>query len=430
MPERQPDTIDCANVIVLAPYLACGNFHPQITLAFVCIRVGAMSKDLIRVLTKSETDLAEALLFRRQLGAGPAPLDAKARGIWAYALLMELRAQADNRLADLTEDTKRVISLSEARFDWLFVRTARPNDGAEWLRFDTMNRSLWFLLNDQETFEKIERRASYELHTSQKNRHTRFCVPAELSARADDETIGIFEKTVQKLYRQHDGSGLHAETDPDDSLTPNGDALHLVTVSLSQLPSSQAEFSEKGELDTRPVQRVTEVQASYEPVTGDLYVTTTRGGYSIRFEIATLFAELVLGLKEAPAVAEANQFDLGAIVATTELPAVPGFEFSELYLAEAEFCHPDRSSTVVSLRDGEGIDAALIEAFCPAGTQLRILSLTYRILCRPAGTHKAKWIRLKLNEDGSTSLKGDVKLDYELREKISELWGLRQLGDV
>jgi hypothetical protein len=36
---------------------------------------------------------------------------------------------------------------------------------------------------------------------------------------------------------------------------------------------------------------------------------------------------------------------------------------------------------------------------------------------------------LKLNEDGSTSLKGDVKLDYELREKIPELWGLRQPGD-
>jgi len=25
-------------------------------------------------------------------------------------------------------------------------------------------------------------------------------------------------------------------------------------------------------------------------------------------------------------------------------------------------------------------------------------------------------------------LKGDVKLDYELREKIPELWGLRQPG--
>jgi len=387
-----------------------------------------MSKDLIRVLTKSAPEHLAALLSRHHLKSEPRPSDTKTKAVWANALLLQLRIEADTRLAALTEDARRIASLAEARFQWMFVRIAGPDNTAEWFGFDDINRSLWFLLHDEATFERIERRASHELHVGQRSRHTRFCVPVAVSVRSDAVTIGKFEAAVQSLYRRHDGSGLHAETSPDDSLTPDGNALHLVTVALSQLPTSQAEFSEAGELDSRAVQRVTEVQTSYEPISGNLFVTTTRGGFAMRFEVATLFAQMLLNLDQAPEVAKADQFDLGAALAISDLPDVPGFEFEELYLAEAEFCHPDCPSTVVGLRDGQGIDPTLLEGFGPTGAKLRILSLTYRILCRPTGEAKAKWIRLKLNEDGSTSLKGDVKLDYELREKIPGLWGLRPKG--
>jgi hypothetical protein len=387
-----------------------------------------MSKDLGSLLRNGAADLAALLLSRHHLNAEQPPSDKKLRSKWAGALLFGLQDTADARLAGLTEAARRISGLAESRFDWMFVSTARPAGDAVWLRLNNLDRSIWFFLTDLETFEKIERRASYERLSGQKNKHSRFCVPAEVPVRMNDHAIGEFETAVQKLYRQHDGSGLHADTSPDKSQTPDGNPLHLITVALSQLPTAQPEFTEEGELDTRAVQRVTEVQASYEPATGNLFVTTTRGGYSMRFEIATEFAQIMLGLDRAPEVAEADQFDLGAVLAVADLPDVPGFEFEELHLAEAEFCHPDRASTVVSLRDGQGIDSALIETFGAGETPLRILSLTYRILCRPVGAQKAKWIRVKLNEDGSTSLKGDVKLDHELREKIPELWGLRQPG--
>ncbi len=387
-----------------------------------------MSKDLGFLLRNGAADLVSALLSRNGLEIDSPPADKKLRAKWAGALVFGLQEVADIRFAGLTEQARRIFGLSEARFDWMFVRTAGADERAEWLGLNSLDRSLWFFMSDLGTFEQIERRASYERLSGQRNKHSRFSVPPAVPVRKDPGIIDSFEKAVQKLYRRHDGSGLHAETSPDESQTPDGNILQLVTVALSQLPSSQPEFTDKGELDTRAVQRVTEVQASYEPATGNLFVTTTRGGYSMRFEVAILFAQMVLGVDQAPEVAEADLFDLGAVLAVADLPDVPGFEFEELYLAEAEFCHPDRASTVVSLRDGDGIDAALIEAFRSDSTPLRILSLTYRILCRPAGALKANWIRVKLNEDGSTSLKGDVKLDYELREKIPELWGLRQPG--
>jgi hypothetical protein len=387
-----------------------------------------MSKDLGSLLRNGAAGLVTLLLSRHGLNTEQPPAEKKLRSKWAGGLLYGLQEAADARLAGLAEDARRISGLAEVRFDWMFVSTARPADDAVWLRLNTLDRSTWFFLNDLETFEKIERRASYERLSGQKNKHTRFCVPTEVSVHMSEATIGQFETAVQKLYRRHDGSGLHAETLPDKSQTPDGNALHLISVALSQLPTAQPEFTDEGDLDTRAVQRVTEVQASYEPATGNLFVTTTRGGYPLRFEVATKFAQMMLGLDQAPELAEADQFNLGAVLDVADLPNVPGFEFEEMYLAEAEFCHPDRASTVVSLRDGGGIDAGLIETFRTGSEPLRILSLTYRILCRPVGAQKAKWIRVKLNEDGSTSLKGDVKLDHELREKIPELWGLRQPG--
>lgn len=388
-----------------------------------------MSKDLIRVLSKGAPEHVKALLARNDLDGQPPTSTGKARGIWSNALLLDLRTHADSRLVGLTEDAKRIVALSEGRFDWLFINKASPNDGLPPPERDSLDRSLWFLLHDPETFEEIERRASYERYTAQRARHTHFHAPKGLTLRTDRIAMSRFESAVQARYRAHDGSGLHAVTTPDDGLTPNGDTLHLVTVSLSQLPTAQEEFSNEGKLATRPVRKVTEVQTSYEPGSGDLFVTATRGGYKLRFQVAALFAEFLLGVDEPPEVAPAEAFKLNGALDPAELPAIPGFEFEAVHLVEAEFVHPESAGTFVSLNKADGIEASLVRSFAPVGENLRVLSLTFRIHCRPAGASKTKWLRIKLNEDGSTSLKGDVKLDYELREKIPALWGLRPKGN-
>lgn len=171
-----------------------------------------MSKDLSQLLRNGGTVLMAELLRRHKFEFEPAPAEKKHRRHWAAETLLDLYDTAEVRLAELAEDAQRAMALSEARFDWLFVRTAGSDQGAAWRNLTGLDRSLWFLLNDLDKFEQIERRASYETLTSQRKRHTHFIASPGLSVLADAKRIGDFESEVQSLYRQHDGSGRHAET--------------------------------------------------------------------------------------------------------------------------------------------------------------------------------------------------------------------------
>lgn len=122
-------------------------------------RQSKMSKDLGYLLRNGAADLVAMVLSRNGLETELPPTEKKLRTKWAGVLLLGLQGVADALLAGLTEEARRIVGLSEARFDWMFVRTAWADDRAEWLRLNSLDRSLWFFLNELDTFEQIERRA-------------------------------------------------------------------------------------------------------------------------------------------------------------------------------------------------------------------------------------------------------------------------------
>jgi hypothetical protein len=149
------------------------------------MRVDAMSKDLSKLLRNGNTDLIAELLRRHEFEIDPAPADKRQRKQWAANTLLSVYDAPNLQLAGLTEDAQRAVTLSEARFDWLFYGTAGFDQGAAWHNCTDLDRSLWFLLNDLDAFERMERRASYETLTSQKTRHTHFIAPSGLSVLTD-----------------------------------------------------------------------------------------------------------------------------------------------------------------------------------------------------------------------------------------------------
>jgi hypothetical protein len=119
-----------------------------------------MSKDLGSLLRNGAADLVSALLCRNGLENDSPPADKNLRAKWAGALVFGLQEVADIRFAGLTEQARRIFGLSEARFDWMFVRTTGADDRAEWLGLNSLDRSLWFFMNESNrAFQRIVAKA-------------------------------------------------------------------------------------------------------------------------------------------------------------------------------------------------------------------------------------------------------------------------------
>jgi hypothetical protein len=390
-----------------------------------------MSNDLLRVLKTSSSELLVRWLDGFDVKAGLVPSGAKERRSWARAFVGDLKDGAADALARLVHDAKRIALLSEARFDWMFS-TSSPCFGD--LQADDLggfDRALAWRVYDEEAFEAVERRIIHENLSHQKRRHTKFQSAVGLNPQPASEQVGRFEHEVQELYRDHDGSGLYAATEVDRSTTPAGGVLHLVTIDLSQLPVPQDEFSRDGELDSRSVRKVTEVQASYEPETGYVFITTSRGGFSIRERVATVFARHILGVQEDPAVILKERFELSGALNPKALPPLEGLPFEEIDLVETELVHPDfGTGTVLSLRSSDGIDPSVIERLASEHhAERRVLSVTFRLKLSAPGSDKPNLVRFRLNEDGSTSLKGDVPYEQIIRDELPRVWKLLRPAD-
>ncbi|NQY41636.1 MAG: hypothetical protein HRT80_16255 [Henriciella sp.] len=390
-----------------------------------------MSNDLLRVLKLSSSQLLIQWLHGFDLNVGAVPHDTKERKNWARSLLADLKREAGDALAGLVYDAKRIALLSEARFDWVFSRLRPYYGDVEAKDLGGFDRALACRVNDYETFEIIERRITHENLSHQKRRHTKFQSEKGLDPEPTSQQVERMEHEVQELYRDHDGSGTHAATELDKSTTPAGDTLHLVTVYLSQLPAPQDEFSHDGDLDSRSVRKVTEVQASYEPKTGFVFVTTSRGGFPIRERVASIFARVVLDVQEDPAVILKERFELSGALDPKALPPLEGLPFDEINLVETELMHPAfGTGTVLSLRGSDGIDPNAIEGLTGGHPDMpRVLSATFCIQLSAPGFDKPKFIRVRLNEDGSTSLKGDVPHEQVIRDNLPKAWHLLRQAD-
>lgn len=387
-----------------------------------------MSSDLSKVLKVSSAELLASWLKVR---ARDIPSESKERKRWAQTFISDLKAKVDPALADLVHDAKRIMLLSEARFDWVFSRF-RPDYGELGDEdLGGIDRALACMVSDIETFDAIERRITHENFSHQKQRHTKFQSQVGLQPNPTTMLIARFEHEVQELYRNHDGSGLHASMEVDEAATPDGGALHLVTIYLSQLPAPQDEFSSDGALGNRPVRKVTEVHASYEPKTGFVFVTTSRGGFPIRERVASCFARSVLGVDEDPTVVLGERFELFDALDPESLPDVHGLPFDEIALVEAEMQHPEfGSGSVLTLRNAEGIDQGVIKQLVPGDREKpRVLSVTFRISLSEVSSSKPRYARFRLNIDGSTSLKGDVPHEQLIRDRLPKAWRILRTND-
>lgn len=88
------------------------------------------------------------------------------------------------------------------------------------------------------------------------------------------------------------------------------------------------------------------------------------------------------------------------------------------------------TGTVLSLRGSDGIDPNAIERLTGGHPDMpRVLSATFRIQLSAPGFDKPKFIRVRLNEDGSTSLKGDVPHEQVIRDNLPKAWHLLRQAD-
>ena len=386
-----------------------------------------MAQVLVQLLKYGSADLLAELFRRHGLDAGNIPLQRKARARFNADIFSRLAFREEGPFPELTKVAERVEALAEGRFDWIFARLGANADSQIWQELDTWNRALWFLLYEPELLERIERKASYEQYSTTRNKHTRFLTRPGAEFNRDRDIITAFGNQVQLTYKKHDGSGLFVETNFEPSEDRKGAPLQLISVGVSQLPSSVEHITGGGERRTDVIRKITDVHVTYNDGSGELFVVASRGGFPVRERVAEHFARYILGIEEAPVVLSADRFQLTPLLKPDDLPPLEGVALKGIDLIELHLKHPDFGSTAMTFRDTTGLPSDLnTRLFGDASKFVTITSATIRLHFDEVGDGRPepKPLVVTFNADGSTTLRGDLSHELQIREVAPRSWGL------
>tara|TARA_R110002126_G_scaffold69715_12_gene175861 strand:+ start:4880 stop:6061 length:1182 start_codon:yes stop_codon:yes gene_type:complete len=386
-----------------------------------------LAQVLVQLLKHGSEDLLRELFRRHNFDPGTFPTKAKARLKFNAEIFGRLAFQESGPFPELTRAAERVDALADGRFDWIFARIGAKTADQSWQNFDSWNRALWFLLHEPELLERIERKASYEQYSTQRNKHTRFQTKDGAGFNRDREVVASFETQLKLIYKKHDGSGLFAETEIETGEGRDGKPQNLISVGISQLPASLEHINEKGERKTEVVRKITDVHVTYDSLTGELFVVASRGGYPVRKSVAEAFATYILGIEDAPVVIAAERFRLDRLLAPEYLAPLPDIDLKGIDLIELHIRHPDFDGTAMTFRDTTGLPADLLaRLFGESAAFVSITSASVRLHFDVSDDDgpEPKPLVATFNADGSTTLRGDLSQERRIREAAPQAWGL------
>lgn len=382
---------------------------------------------LVQLLKHGSEDLLSELFRRHQFDPGAFPSSQKARSAFNKTIFWQLATEESGPLPALTQAAERIDALADGRFDWIFARLGAKSTQTSWKSLDGWNRALWFLLNEEELLEQIERKASYEQYSTQRNKHTRFKTRPGVVLNEHRDVVTAFETQLKLIYQKHDGSGLFADTDIAPDVNREGKRASLVSVGISQLPSSVERITDTGERRTEVIRKITDVHVTYDDLTGELFVVASRGGYPVRKSVAQAFASYILGIDEAPVLLVADRFHLTPLLTPELLASLNDVPLKGIDLIELHIEHPDYAGTAMTFRETTGLPADLLDhLFGESAAFVSISSASLRLHFDVSDDDgpEPKPLVATFNADGSTTLRGDLMHELQIRTLAPATWQL------
>jgi hypothetical protein len=348
-----------------------------------------------------------------------------------------IEASPEKERERVFEDFERVDQLS----DYVGQRTLQSfieHNEALRRRFHSCNgseaRGLFVLLNDEEAFDRALATAYVE-RMRYGRRWSGYQISNPLAPSKSPSDIALLETDLSALFRDFDGTGRKVKVDCFERRTRDlkgaalGQIIHYC-VYVEGLPESSIEF-ERDEPKRRTRRPAIEAAICCDPVSNNLDIVS-KGGRSLREEIAQLFAERVLGSNAALTPLARRDFDLDRLKRPTPFPTDPpdgikSVEVTLLRLRDAA----GRFARVTIEVDGEHADIHKTSAECfgdfdPLGRpEWRVTQARLRIAFHPEGHRKrGKSITLELRAPNSSNLRDQTRRHEIVSEKYLARWGL------
>lgn len=376
---------------------------------------------------------ARAILFSE-------PIDWPAKSVdFLCSVKAAIEALPERERERLFEDFERVDQLSDEVGQRALQSFIEHNDGLL-RRFHSCNgseaRGLFVLLTDEEVFENALATAYAE-----RMRHGRcwsgYYLPARLAPSKNPSDIALLEADLSALFREFDGTGrkLKVEWFERRTCDPKGAELGKVihySIYVEGLPECSIEF-DREEPKRRTRRPVIEATICCDPVSGMLDIVS-KGGRTLREEIAQSFAGHLLGSENALIPVRPRGFDLNRLKRPIPFPSDPcdgikGVEVTLLRLRTA-VGHFGRVTIEV---DGEHPDIYRTSAGWFGDSdplrqpEWRVMQARLKIAFHADGRGKrAKTITVDLRTPNSSNLRDQTRRHQIVSQKYLVRWGLME----
>ncbi len=323
----------------------------------------------------------------------------------------------DSLIAKLKYEVSRINALKNPAYDLYFAQKNLKHP-----ELDGRDRAIWFYVNHIEDFENIERRVSYDRLVGSKNQSTLFLTEKLKTPDYSPENTAALEKIIQQIYLLHDGSGKFVVSHvPIENF--NEETLSIL---ISQSPVVLANFSEAGEAKEDAFRKITDIHFRYNKENGRLQISSTRGGYKIRQELANEFAKLILSVETSPSVDETEKLRLEKVLTIEEPALFPDQPDAEVKLVAATIQIDDLTGHLFRVQANAGIKKDALQRLAgESGAQLSVISAEFYITdYRPQGASKNCKLRVELSKDGSVKCKSLKSEQERLLKALITVYGL------
>ncbi|MFC7290411.1 hypothetical protein [Hirschia litorea] len=357
-----------------------------------------MSKEIGTFLRNANQDLVAN--FIKKIGAPPLvlPSSQKAKTGAVASYLGKLLQTNDGKVASLKYEISRVNALKNAANDRYFALKNRNHP-----ELDSRDRAIWFYVNHIEDFENIERRVSYDILMGSKNQATLFVTEKQKIPDYSSQKIAVLEKIIQQIYLIHDGSGKFVISHiPLENFNEE-----TLSVQISQSPVVLPNFNETGEAQEDAFRKIGDIHFRYNAENGGLQISSTRGGYKVRQELANEFAKLILDVKTSPSVDETERLNLKKVLALEETPFLSDHPDAAIRLVSATIEIDDFPGHLFLIQNNAGLQQdALNRLAGKKKSQLKVRCAGFYITdYLPQGASKKCNLRVELFQDGSVKCK-------------------------
>ncbi len=200
------------------------------------------------------------------------------------------------------------------------------------------------------------------------------------------------------------------------------------------MPEDELVFTERG-VENRPRRHVREHAVVYEPETGTIEVMGKRK--EARAEIASCFAELLLGVEISDVPLPRRRYELASLLRPTPLVIDPALGIERAKVTRIAMARPDNGLVQrfeVPFAQADSLYEAL-DAEYGDGNPLRSSSRPWaahiEVLFTPtSGRRRGKKVALDLTMPNKCSLRGKTALERIVLDRCIKVWGLERGADA